>query len=172
MIAHRAQRLPRKAEKAAPHCFPAQNEPVSDLIMHIGKILAMLENTPGSPGPRERAGADFLKLAKRAYRCRRQREVLFGSQLFADPAWDVLLDLFIAAQENRRVSVKSACVAASVPSTTALRYIGQLVEQGLVERQAHPTDSRSTHLTLTDLGRARMADYFRFAATASDAARA
>jgi DNA-binding MarR family transcriptional regulator len=98
--------------------------------------------------------------ARREYLARRRRESLFGSDLFSDPAWDVLLDLFVAQGEGRRVSVKSACIAAAAPQTTALRYINRLIEAGLVERSPHPTDRRSCLLELTRSGEERMVRYF------------
>lgn len=54
-------------------------------------------------------------------RQRRAREQDLPANLFADPAWDILLDLTAARIEQKRVSVSSLCIAAAVPSTTALR---------------------------------------------------
>jgi hypothetical protein len=43
------------------------------------------------------------------------REQFFGPDLFADPAWDILLDLYAARLEQQRVAVSSLCIAAAVP---------------------------------------------------------
>ena len=101
-----------------------------------------------------------LALAKAAVQERRQRERLFGKDLFPDPNWEILLELFIAHHEGRETAVKTACFASRVPQTTALRYISHLVERGLVMRQPHPADSRCTHLRLTERGLALMMEYF------------
>jgi hypothetical protein len=69
------------------------------------------------------SATELAALARRYLRHRRERERLLPD-LFADPAWDILLDLFAASIERRPVSVSSACVAAAVPPTTALRWIG------------------------------------------------
>ena len=45
---------------------------------------------------------------------RRQRAKSFGSELFADPAWDMLLDLFLAMLQKKRISISSACIASSL----------------------------------------------------------
>ncbi|MCD2323374.1 winged helix DNA-binding protein [Sphingomonas sp. IC-56] len=82
-------------------------------------------------------------------RARRMRAQFFGPELFADPAWDMLLDLFAAGIERRRVSVSSLCIAAAVPPTTALRWIGTLNEAGLFERQADPSDRRRAYIGLS-----------------------
>ena len=83
-------------------------------------------------------------------RARRMRDEYFGKDLFADPAWDMVLDLFAAKLENRNVSVSSLCIAAAVPATTALRWIGNLHEAGLFERHADPQDRRRAYIALTD----------------------
>jgi hypothetical protein len=99
----------------------------------------------------ERASTDnlLLETARALYRERRLRARYFAGSLFAEPTWDMLLDLFIADCERRRVTVKSVCIGASVPTTTAMRHLRWLHEQGLVERLSHPRDARSTHVRLT-----------------------
>lgn len=52
---------------------------------------------------------------------RRLRDRFFQHDLFAEPAWDILLDLKAASLEGQQVSVSSRCIAAAVPPTTALR---------------------------------------------------
>ncbi len=91
----------------------------------------------------------LLETARALYRERRLRARYFAGSLFAEPTWDMLLDLFIADCERRRVTVKSVCIGANVPTTTAMRHLRWLHEQGLVERLSHPRDARSTHVRLT-----------------------
>ncbi len=83
---------------------------------------------------------------------RRKRESFFTENLFADPAWDILLDLYAAELERSNVSISSACIAASVPQTTALRWIDMLIKNDLVERQFDKVDRRRTYLVLTSKG--------------------
>ncbi|MBM3927766.1 MAG: winged helix-turn-helix transcriptional regulator [Sphingomonadales bacterium] len=93
-------------------------------------------------------------------RGRRMRAAHFAEELFADPAWDMLLDLFAADLEGRRVSVSSLCIAAAVPGTTALRWIGAMVDAGLFERYDDPADRRRAFISLSDTARAGMEAYF------------
>lgn len=93
-------------------------------------------------------------------RARRLREDLFGAGLFADPAWDILLDLMAARIEGRSVAVSSLCIAAAVPATTALRWIKQLTDAGLLRRVADPDDGRRVFIELTDNAATAMATYF------------
>ena len=97
----------------------------------------------------------------RALIARRQaRAKFFEGELFADPAWDMLLDLTAAEAENQRVSVTSLCIAAMVPATTALRWIKQLVDCGVFQRMADPSDKRRAFVVLSDKSRTAMARYF------------
>jgi hypothetical protein len=110
---------------------------------------------PDSGPPVEISAAEI----RAVIRARRMRAQFFADELFADPAWDMLLDLFAAQLERRRVSVSSLCIAAAVPPTTALRWIGTLHEAGLFERQADPADRRRAYIGLSAKGFEGMRSY-------------
>lgn len=96
---------------------------------------------------------------RRVIRARRLRSDFFQGDLFADPAWDMLLDLLAAELEGRKVPVSSLCIAAAVPPTTALRWIGTLNEAGLFQRQADPKDRRRAYIGLSAKARNGMLEY-------------
>ncbi len=96
---------------------------------------------------------------RRVIRARRMRAEYFEGDLFADPAWDMLLDLYAAELEHRQISVSSLCIAAAVPPTTALRWIGTLNEAGLFDRKADPSDRRRAYIALSDAARRGMERY-------------
>lgn len=100
------------------------------------------------------------RLVRRLIAARHARSRFFEAELFADPAWDMLLDLTAAHAENQRVSVTSLCIAAMVPATTALRWIKQLVDSGVFERVADPADRRRAFIALSDQSKEAMARYF------------
>jgi len=91
-----------------------------------------------------------LELARRYVGQRRLRAGAFGSDIFRDPAWDVVLDLYCARMEGKVVSVMDACLAAAVPTTTALRCIQRMRREGLVVRRPDPEDRRRQYLELDD----------------------
>lgn len=108
----------------------------------------------------EKAGTDILVDNIRAIIRRRQkRKEFLDSALFADPSWDILLDLTLARLEGADVPVSAACAAAQVPYTTALRYIRQLVDSGLVRRWKDPRDSRRVFLKLENRALDAMTSY-------------
>lgn len=93
----------------------------------------------------------LLAAAEGAYNQRRARKQIFeNSGLFGEPAWDILLDLYVAELRERRVSVSDACLASGVPPTTALRWLALLEEANLVERHKDPHDARRVHLELSE----------------------
>ena len=100
------------------------------------------------------------RLVRKIIRQRQLRARFFDGDLFADPAWDMLLDLTAARAEHARVSVTSLCIASGVPPTTALRWIGQMTEAGLFERVEDEADRRRAFIALTDKAADGMARYF------------
>lgn len=100
------------------------------------------------------------RLVRRIVQQRQLRARFFDGDLFADPAWDMLLDLTAARAEHVRVSVTSLCIASGVPPTTALRWISQMTEAGLLERIEDDTDRRRAFIQLTEKSSDAMARYF------------
>lgn len=91
---------------------------------------------------------------------RRMRDHYFDATLFADPAWDILLDLLAARLEGKKVSVSSLCIAAAVPPTTALRWLTGMTESGILERKHDPNDARRVFIALSDDSAAKLTGYF------------
>jgi DNA-binding transcriptional ArsR family regulator len=121
-------------------------EQLYQLSAGLKRLADAMAPSPHKPGPTPPSA----NLVRAMIRARRLREKFLGSGLFADPAWDMLLDLFAARLERRRVSVSSLCVAAAVPPTTALRWIAVLEEKGLAVKRADPRDRRRVFVEISD----------------------
>lgn len=100
------------------------------------------------------------RLLRRIIRQRQLRSRFIEGDFFADPAWDMLLDLAAARVEGKQVSVTSLCIASGVPPTTALRWIGALVQADLFQRVCDQNDRRRAFIELTDRAANRLANYF------------
>ncbi len=100
------------------------------------------------------------RLVRRIIRHRQARKRHFAGELFADPAWDMLLDLTAAQGEGVQVSVTSLCIASGVPPTTALRWIGQMTETGWFQRREDERDGRRAFIALSPRAVAAMSAYF------------
>lgn len=87
---------------------------------------------------------DLIEITKRRSR------LVSAANLFADPAWFILLDLFVRQHSGLDTSVSSACHASFSPVTTALRHIAILTERNIIVRRFDPRDQRRVYLELTE----------------------
>ncbi|HEY8593098.1 MAG TPA: MarR family transcriptional regulator [Sphingomicrobium sp.] len=140
---------------------------LSDEVSRIAATLSRLSaappavaaraEVPSSAEPAPEVSADTVRGVIRA---RRLRTRYFADHLFADPAWDMLLDLFQAEIAQLRVPVSSLCIAAAVPATTALRWLKTRVEEGIFIRRADPHDGRRVFVELAPASSDAMRRYF------------
>ena len=107
----------------------------------------------------ERNADRLAEIAGREYRARRSRERYFDRKLLGEPAWDIMIDLFIQQSSGKTVSVTSAAIASQVPVTTALRHLAALQKAGLVERMRSAADARVKLLRLTKDGYVRIGSW-------------
>lgn len=151
-LAEFARTLARMAE-------PEATDKVTDkLVTFRAAPLGGFQSFPGS-NPLSTGGA-APQILREIIKLRRLRERFFKNDLFADPAWDILLDLKAAAQEGQQVSVSSLCIAAAVPPTTALRWITAMTESGMLIRRQDPADARRVFIELSADASAKLDDYF------------
>lgn len=115
------------------------------------------ESAPGISG--------LCELAARIYRVRRERRHFFADDLFADPAWDMLLYLYCAQASGKETSVTSLIYSAEIPQSTGLRWVQTLITCGLAARRPHPTDRRRILMTLTEVGLTQVEQYLEHANT-------
>jgi FixJ family two-component response regulator len=129
---------------------------LDSLAKQIDKVTKALEsfsphgNVDAEREPQRPAGSPIDgPFVRSMIRSRRVRDSFFAGELFADPAWDILLDLTASHLEGRLPSVSSLCLAAGVPPTTALRWIKIMTESGLLERIPDADDGRRILVGLT-----------------------
>jgi len=90
-----------------------------------------------------RAHGSRLGLAQALLAGRRSRSSLLKGLRFAEPLWDMILEIYVAAAGGRHFNVLKLCALSGGSVTTALRYIKQLESNGYLSRQADATDARS-----------------------------
>ncbi len=93
-------------------------------------------------------------------RLRKLRNSYFSADWFTDPAWDILLHLTAAKLEQRPVSTSRLCLACNVPQTTALRWVKNMTDVGLLVRERDPDDARRVFVSLSPDAEALMRAYF------------
>ena len=123
--------------------------------------LRTAEPSPGdgaahSPDPVVRKRAALTDLKK----MRRLRSQYFPAELFSDPCWEMLLDLYDASLAGAEVTVTSLGAASGVPQTTALRRMETLQGHDLIVRVEDKTDKRRTIIRLSDSGMRAVENFF------------
>jgi DNA-binding MarR family transcriptional regulator len=151
--------LPAELANCAKHAVDTRNT-LEELCRGLDRITAAAGEQRSADLPSEMQVRDILK-------ARRARDKFFNRTLFADPAWDILLELYAAELGQRPLTVGSACIGAAVPASTALRWITALEREGLVTRQNDRFDARRLYVSLTPDGVAAMEAFFRALPSAS-----
>ena len=132
-------------------------EPHSDKVaaalalLEHARLRVMLLSDPHSP----EAGQTLRAVAERLLAERRKRDEYFPAALFGEPAWDLLLALFVARDDGRAVSLSEAYQAARVDARHGPTLIEKLIASGLVAR----SHNRGNAVLLTDHGMDRLSDY-------------
>lgn len=96
---------------------------------------------------------DYAAYAAALIESRKTLARCMSGSIFGDPALDMLLDLFVAAERDERRYVTSCCHAAGTPHTTTVRYVNVMVQAGLIARQDDEEDARRTLLEITPKAR-------------------
>lgn len=126
---------------------------VEDLHRLLGKLRTPRPST--DQWDAEVPDSEGLRLEQRARRLlesRRRRIAIFGPQMFAEPAWDMLLILYLSGR-GRRQTQTSLCELSGASRSTGMRWIDFLAGRELIGRDNHPTDRRQNILSLTEKGR-------------------
>ena len=132
-----------------------QARSVRDKLHHLIRGLDDMVVSP--PSEAQTVTADRVRSILRA---RRTRDRFFDGDLFADPAWDILLELYEAELRHYRLQISSLCIGAAVPPTTALRWIKSLEQRGMLVRTDDPNDRRRVFAVLSDYARKQMDELF------------
>ncbi len=98
--------------------------------------------------------------AKRMLVRRARRATLFPGDLFADPCWDMLIELQLAELQAKPLTTSALCLSARVPISTALRRIAELEARGFLRRHKDDADWRRNIVALTPKARHALRQYF------------
>ena len=93
-------------------------------------------------------------------RIRKVRSKYLPEELFSDPCWEMLLDLYDSRLSGEDVTVTGLGVVSGVPMSTALRRIQELQKHRLIERIDDRSDKRRQLVTLTPDGLKAIDNFF------------
>jgi DNA-binding MarR family transcriptional regulator len=98
--------------------------------------------------------------ARDQFQRRRRRGSFFFPSMFGEPAWDMLLALYIHDMSGRRQTIGSLLQFSGMSLSTAKRWLNVLAAHDLVRRDDHPTDLRTAYVSLTPQAREKLDLYF------------
>ena len=156
---------------AALQALAGSGEPAAAIARQVADmaqgLAALADKLVGQPqaSSADVAEADCIAFLEGQFRIRRLRVRHLPGLSLGEPAWDILLDLAVAHYWRRETSVTSLCIAADVPSTTALRWINGMTKEGLIVRRPCQRDGRRSFLGISP------ESYQRMLALAADALR-
>ena len=116
-----------------------------------------------SPIKENSAHQDLIARARAILSNRQLRSRYFSPAIFGEPAWDVLLVLYIGDASEARQTIGKLASQIKIPPTTVLRWVNYLEKERLVSRQRHPTDRRVVFIRLEEKGRSSLESYLRAA---------
>jgi DNA-binding MarR family transcriptional regulator len=135
-IEHALNELSQKLRQSAPRQSGAADDPPVGTAIKPEKMSLM-----------------FARSWIEAYRA---RNAIFGATIFSDPAWSILLHLYVGEKDDPPRSISSLCVAANLAQSTGLRWVLALEKAGNVLRTIDPLDRRRTLVSLTSAARQKM----------------
>jgi DNA-binding MarR family transcriptional regulator len=103
---------------------------------------------------------EVVAVARAVYQSRKMRSAHFGSALFSEPAWDMLLVLFLYGERGDRMSVTKLAEFSQSALTTAIRWLDYLESQRWIVRTQCEHDRRKFFVCLSEKGRSLMVSYF------------
>lgn len=139
----------------------AMREPVEDLIRDLIVTLGTVASDFGDRADRLIAAdggsivvpmVDLAKLAERLLASRRARRKYFPNGLFNEPAWEMLLTLFLEFDHGGTMNVKALVACSGSPATTSQRWIEQLFRFHLIDRVVDSADRRRVEISLSQEG--------------------
>ncbi|MBU3077280.1 hypothetical protein [Sphingomonas quercus] len=111
--------------------------------------------------PADAIETDPAETARHLLEERRRRAALFGEDLFANPAWEIMLELFLASETHVRAPLARVGSAAGVPAAAARRWVDLLEERGLLRKIPDREAPDCMTVALTTEVQERMRAYLR-----------
>jgi len=97
-----------------------------------------------------------VEIARSIYKSRLDRLSFIDEDLLGEPAWSILLYLFI---ENC-TGITELCSAANAPPSVAVRWISILEKRGLIVSRTNEEGLKDLEISLSDKGANQLSEYF------------
>lgn len=133
--------------------IPAHAEPIDPIAL---KTRALIEDAERAVASHD---GDLAEFARQTLIGRAQRNRYFDPVLFSNPAWDILLNLYVAAAEGRALDVLDCCSTSAVPQGVALYWLSYLKQEEMVVEVPAARRPRQTLISLSDQAQRAISAY-------------
>lgn len=126
------------------------------LVAHDNREMEANATASAAKASREH----LFAVARFSWLVRQGRVRHFSPAMFGEPAWDLLLALYVNESKDPTPTVSSLAKTAGASMTTAFRWIDYLEEKGLIERERRSLEGRAWTVALSERGRVTLEKYF------------
>jgi len=133
--------------------FPIRAERVDPIDRQTRKLIEDAERAVAMHH------ADLTEFARQILAGRKQRERFFDPVLFSNPAWDILLNLYLADADGQSVDLFESCGPSAVPHGVALRWLAYLKQEEMVIEIPDPAQTGRTVIQLSEQTRLTISAY-------------
>lgn len=137
-----------------------------ELVVRVPRRELVLSMYPAEQRSLD-VGDARLRLAKSIIGARRYRSAIAELIGLDDAKWDLCLEIYILASEGRAVQISKIIGYGKRSQTTSLRHLHDLLQMGLLTRTPHPTDRRSSLITMTQRLKAGLEQWLDYRASSA-----
>ena len=102
-----------------------------------------------------------VEIARSIYKSRLDRLSFLDEDLLGEPAWNILLYLFIVNGTGKTTYISELCSAANAPQSVAARWISILEKRGLIVNWTDEEGLKELKISLSNKGVNQLTEYFR-----------
>jgi len=133
--------------------IPAHAEPIDPIALKTRELIEDAERAVATHH------GDLAEFARQTLMGRAQRNRYFDPVLFSNPAWDILLNLYVAAAEGRALDVLDCCSTSAVPQGVALYWLSYLKQEEMIVEIPAAARPRQTLISLSDQAQTAISAY-------------
>ncbi len=131
-----------------------------DLVVALQRCLTNFHARQEEPAILEGDGSDQRMALARYVDARRMRSTLFGHDLFADPAWDILLLLYQVELDGGGLTLEQISETLRLSLSVVVGQVGVMERRGLLdEHRTSPSSRRRRAIRLSPLAVDAMASW-------------
>jgi DNA-binding MarR family transcriptional regulator len=133
---------------------------ISDIQKNIDRISGQIGLEIQHKLSDDELNDHLISMLGKYFENKRLRYIIVSQDLFSDPYWDILVELFNARLRGKNLTVSAVATAGNMPPTTGLRYLDSLLSMEYIYRERDEWDGRKVFIRLSDKAFLLLKEYF------------